>query len=394
MNHAAGWTRSALAALASLVAVRLAAGLQFHSVAVVAPLIIQGLGLSYTQVGSLIGAYVLPAVLLSIPGGLVVQRFGDRRVLLVALALAVAGAAATSVADGFALMIAGRVLAGIGGALLQIIVMKMATERFTGPLMTTATGTALASWPLGIALALALLGLVAEAAGWRAALAVVAAYPLLALAFVLRAPGVFPDSRASSPPRLRDFAGSQLDGLLPALAISLSWLVLNSGFSAFLSFAPTWLADIGRPLDRAGAVVSLTGWALVAAQPWGGWIADRLRRPTLVLFTGTLVSAAAMWLTLATGGAEPLFVLSGLAMGLVPGVLGAALAMSVRLEQRALAFGIFATGSGAGSMIGPSLAGLATDLAGTPAAAIVLAGALYVASLAPWVWARRMRAAQ
>ena len=96
MDQSPGWTRASLAVLAAFVAVRLSAGFQFHAVAVVAPLLVPALGLSYTEVGSLIGAYVLPAVLLSIPGGLVIQRFGDRRVLLASLALCVVGAALTA----------------------------------------------------------------------------------------------------------------------------------------------------------------------------------------------------------------------------------------------------------------------------------------------------------
>src|SRR5690606_26424499 len=63
------WDRAALGTLAALVAVRMVAGFQFHALAVVAPLLVAELGLSYTEAGSLIGAYVLPAVLLSIPGG-------------------------------------------------------------------------------------------------------------------------------------------------------------------------------------------------------------------------------------------------------------------------------------------------------------------------------------
>jgi len=393
MNVSPGWTRASLAVLAAFVAVRLSAGFQFHSVAVVAPLLVPALGLSYTEAGSLIGAYVLPAVLLSIPGGLVIQRFGDRPVLLASLALCAAGAALAAAATGFAAMLAGRVVAGTGGALVQIIVLKMATDRFAGPRMTTATATALTAWPLGIALALAVLGALAQWAGWRAALAAAAVYPVLALAFAWRAAGVFPASAQAPAAHLRDFAGSRLAGLLPALAISLAWLLLNTGFSGFLAFTPTWLADIGRPLDRAGAAASLTGWALVAAQPFGGWIADRLRRPSLLLTISVAGSALGILATLPALGAEPLYVLVGLAMGLGPGVLGAALAMSARPEQRALAFALFATGSGAGSMLGPSLSGVVVDLSGTPAAAIVLAGGMMACALLPWWWARRLVAA-
>ena len=415
MSGAARWDRAALGVLAALVAVRMVAGFQFHAVAVVAPLLVVDLGLSYTEVGSLIGAYVLPAVLLSIPGGVVIQRFGDRRVLLASLALTVIGGVLTAVAPGFVSMFAARVVAGTGAALVQIIVLKMATDRFMGGRLSTATGTVLGAWPLGIALALALLGGVAQAAGWRAALALAAGYAALALLAAWRLDRVFagtgpagavPAGTAAQAPSAAPAApagaaqaapgetGPRLAGLGPAVAISVSWMVLNIGYTAFIAFAPTWLTATGWSLEAAGFAVSLSGWALVAMQPWGGWLADRLGRPSLVLAIGCLVAGAAIALALATGGAVPLFLLAGIAMGFTPGVMGAQLALSAPPAKRALAFGFFATGSGAGSMLGPSLAGVAVDLTGTQQAAIAMAAVLVVAALLPWWWSQRARERQ
>lgn len=407
MSASGRWDRAALGTLAALVAVRMVAGFQFHSVAVVAPLLVAELGLSYTEVGSLIGAYVLPAVLLSIPGGLVIQRFGERRVLLASLGLTVIGGVLTAIAPGFASMFAARVVAGAGAALVQIVLLKMATDRFMGGRLSTATGTVLGAWPLGIALALALLGVVAQQAGWRAALAVAAAYAVFALLAAWRLPRIFAGTEGHAPgssagtsassgaaKQLVADTGKGLAGLGAAVAISVSWMVLNIGYTAFIAFAPTWLTSTGWSLEAAGFAVSLSGWALVATQPWGGWLADRLGRPSLVLAVGCLVSGAAIGLALFTGGAVPLFLLAGVAMGFTPGVMGAQLAMSAAPARRAVALGFFATGSGAGSMLGPSLAGVVVDLTGAQQAAIAMAAVLMAAALLPWWWARRLQRRQ
>lgn len=402
------WDRAALGTLAALVAVRMVAGFQFHALAVVAPLLVTELGLSYTEAGSLIGAYVLPAVLLSIPGGVVIQRFGERPVLLASLALTVAGGALTALAPGFAWIFAARLVAGTGAALVQIVVLKMATDRFAGNRMSTATGTVLGAWPLGIALALAVLGGVAQAGGWRVAVGVSAAYAVFALLAAWQLGRVFAGAERHAAPRVpsasaasaastaaaasaaRGPAAERLAGLGPAVAISLSWMVLNIGFTAFIAFAPTWLGSTGRSLESAGYAVSLSGWALVLMQPWGGWLADRLGRPSLVLAIGCVGAGAAIGLALATGGAMPFFLLAGVAMGFTPGVMGAQLALSAPPARRAMAFAFFATGSGAGSMLGPSLAGVAVDLTGAPQAAIVLAAGLVAAALLPWAWAQHL----
>src|SRR5260370_38128851 len=58
---------------------RPAMGYQFQSIASVGPLLIPELGLSWAQLGSLIGLYMLPGVFFALPGGVIGQRFGERR---------------------------------------------------------------------------------------------------------------------------------------------------------------------------------------------------------------------------------------------------------------------------------------------------------------------------
>src|SRR2546425_885802 len=73
-------------ALALIFVTRTSMGVQFQSIASVGPLLVADLGLSYAQVGTLIGLYLLPGVALSLPGGLIGQRFGDRRAVVCGLA--------------------------------------------------------------------------------------------------------------------------------------------------------------------------------------------------------------------------------------------------------------------------------------------------------------------
>ena len=66
-------------------------GFQFQSVASVTPFLIDDLGLSYLQIGTLIGLFMLPGALFALPGGLLGKRFGDKRVCAIGLALMVVG---------------------------------------------------------------------------------------------------------------------------------------------------------------------------------------------------------------------------------------------------------------------------------------------------------------
>ena len=73
--------------LGALTLARTGMGFQFQSVAAVGPLISESLGLDKAQLGWMIGIYLLPGVALALPGGLLGRRFGDKRLVLVGLAL-------------------------------------------------------------------------------------------------------------------------------------------------------------------------------------------------------------------------------------------------------------------------------------------------------------------
>ena len=104
--------RNRWAILAVLFAVRSTIAFQFQSVAAVAPLLTSQLGVSLADIGVLIGLYFVPGVVLSLPGGAIGQRFGDRRTALGALLLMVAGSAMMAATASWPLQIAGRLISG------------------------------------------------------------------------------------------------------------------------------------------------------------------------------------------------------------------------------------------------------------------------------------------
>src|SRR5437867_5868074 len=178
-------------ALAIIFVTRTSMGFQFQAVAAVAPLMVADLGLTWVQLGSLIGLYMLPGAVFALPGGVLGHRFGERRVVAGSVALMVAGGLVTAAAHGFVAAVAGRLVSGIGAVLMNILLAKMVADWFAGREMSTAMGIMLTSWPVGLGIAAATLGALATHASWRAAIvatALVAALGLVLLAFAYRDP--------------------------------------------------------------------------------------------------------------------------------------------------------------------------------------------------------------
>src|SRR5688572_6127990 len=116
--------------LAIQFAVRTAMAFQFQSVAVVAPLLGRDLGLGSADLGLLIGLYLAPGIALALPGGAIGQRFGDRQVVLAGLGLMVVGGLVMALIPSWGAQVAGRLLSGVGGVLLNVLMSKMVTDWF------------------------------------------------------------------------------------------------------------------------------------------------------------------------------------------------------------------------------------------------------------------------
>ena len=157
--------------------------MQFQSIAPVAPLVVADLGITYAQLGLLIGLYLLPGTVLALPGGLLGQRFGNRRVALSGLALMVIGGFVVASSHSLWPVRAGRLLSGAGGVLLNLILAKMTAEWFAGKEISTAMSIMLISWPFGIGLGATVFGAVGATSSWRLVQHLAAA--LAAGAFVL-----------------------------------------------------------------------------------------------------------------------------------------------------------------------------------------------------------------
>src|SRR5947199_8502959 len=111
---------------------RTALAVQFQAVASAGPFLIAALAIDYALIGLLIGLHSLPGVAIAIPGGVIGQRFGARRIALIGLALMVLGGIIVGFAQSFAAAAAGRTVLGVGAVLFNVLATKMITDWFAG----------------------------------------------------------------------------------------------------------------------------------------------------------------------------------------------------------------------------------------------------------------------
>jgi MFS family permease len=375
------------AALALMFVARTSMGFQFQAVASVAPLLVTDLGLSYAQLGTLFGLYMLPGAFFALPGGVIGQRFGERRVVVAGLALMVAGGLVTATAGGFATAVTGRLLSGIGAVLMNILLAKLVNDWFAGRELATALAVMLTSWPVGLGLATAILGGVAAATSWRTAIvitALAAAVGLLAMLLYRHAPGA-----AAAPARGMVTAREARLGVSAGFA----WGCFNASLVAIVAFGPALLVSRGFGLGDAGRIVSLAIWLTMVSIPVGGLLTDKLGRPTLFIVAGSLLAAAVTLFIPVLSPPLLAFCLVGLAVGPPPGALMALLPRALPPDRLAPGFGVFYTVFYVMMALTQPAAGLVRDLAGDPAAPIVFAAAVMLATVLGLAVFRRLERA-
>lgn len=374
--------RTPWAILTALTLARVTMGFQFQSVAAMGPVLTTESAISYAALGTLMGIYLLPGAFVSVPGGWFGQRFGDKRIVLIGLAMMTGGGALLALSDSYEVMLAGRLISGTGAVLLNVLLTKMVTDWFVGDRIVTAMGILISSWPLGIAVALLSIGPLAEGAGvaWAFAVPVAAcSLALLLVAVVYTSPPGAQTSESTS-------AGTATGGLTAnewwgVLLSGCVWCFYNIAFILPLSFGPELLTARGMGLIEAGALVSLTSWLIIPALPLGGWLAEKIGRPTTIMMVSFIAIAAVTWMIPLTSSYVVMFALLGLIFGPAGGLVMALPSKVLRSGNRALGMGIFYTVYYVGMGIFPAIAGYLRDVTGDPAVTFWFSGAMILVAM-------------
>lgn len=135
---------------------------QFQAVAALSPMFMRDFGIGIADLGLLIGLYLSPGIFLAFPSGKIGKRFGDKPAVIFGLILMACGGFVMAMSSSWEMQVGGRLLAGVGGVILNVLMSKMVTDWFAGKEIATAMGIFVNSWPVGIALALVVLPPIAE----------------------------------------------------------------------------------------------------------------------------------------------------------------------------------------------------------------------------------------
>jgi predicted MFS family arabinose efflux permease len=364
--------------LALLFTCRTGLGFQFQALGSVSGTLVERMGFSFTEIGTLIGLFMLPGLVLSLPAGYAGRHASDRTLVALGLASLAVGGVIAAMAQGFGLLALGRIAAGIGFVLSTVYFTKMVVDWFAGNKLATAMGVLVASWPVGIAMGQIGHAWIATHYDWRVAFGVAAAYCAVGAVAVLllyRRPP--PKGGAASAPPGPVAAGLPRHELMLTLLAAAVWGLFNAGYIVYLSFAPRVLVAAGHGATQAAAIVSVASWVMIVSIGAGGHIADRTGKRDLVLYACSAVAIAAMLLWRMTDFALALSLLFG-AVGMASaGVIMALTGEAMAPQRRAFGMGVFFSGYFVLMTAAPPVAGWLHDMSGSPNWPMAFGAALF-----------------
>lgn len=261
-------------------------------------------GLDAGALGLLTSAYFLTFASAQLPLGILLDRFGPRRVEAALLVVAALGAAVFAVADGIVGLIAGRALIGLGVSACLMAAFKAFRQWFAAERLPLMQGFIMAAGGLGVMTSTIPVEAALEVTDWRGVflgLAGVTVVVCTAIFFVV------PEHHSEEKPEtLRD----QVRGTVGLFTSRMFWRIAPAAMVAqaiYMSlqglWAGPWMQDVAG-IAEPGSILFLMAIAMVAGHLVTGTLAERLARvgiPAVVPYVVGNVLFLAVCIVLSAG---------------------------------------------------------------------------------------------
>ena len=286
------------------------------------PLLMPDFGFGYTEAGFLMTVFFAISGVGQALAGIVVDRYGARRVLMAGVGLLAASGLALAAAVNYSMLLLAVALAGVGNSVFHPADFSLLNKKVTPARLGYAFSVHGLSGNLGWALGATISGTALAWAGWRGAGVAAALVALGSVAALQLARPLLDDER----PRVGAgaTASATIFGFLGLPAIWLAFmffLLVTAAFGGLQSFSVPVLGGI-YGLTAAAGVAALTGYLLgsAAGMVAGGFVAVRVHAHERTV-GGALVGAAVFASVLASGlppawSVIPLMVGIGIGVGL------------------------------------------------------------------------------
>lgn len=261
------------------------------------------LSLSEAGFGGLSSSFYYPYILLQIPAGIAVARFGARRVLIVGAVLCTVASFLFAMSQSAGSAELTRVLMGVGAAPTVVCTMTLAAQWFPAKMFPLLAALTEMAGMTGAAIGQETLGFIVESAGWRAGMLTCGVFSAILLVlivlFVRNRSAAGSDAGAGDHwPRAGDI--KRLIGSVPVLCSSAAGgFVAAAGVAFGMLWGVSYFQDYHHlSLSAASVCASFYFWGCLPGMLGFAWLCSRWGRPAMLLAIGAIGTALTMVLIL------------------------------------------------------------------------------------------------
>ena len=259
------------------------------------------LSLNETGFGGLSSSFYYPYILLQVPAGIAVARFGARRVLICGALLCTVASFLFAMSQTAGYAETTRILMGLGAAPTVVCAMTLAAQWFPPRKFALLAAITEAAGMTGGAVGQEVLGYIVEHAGWRTAMftcGVVSAFLLILIVLLVRNRTAGGDAGDDHWP-----GAAEIKRLLLSAPIIASTIAGGLVASAGVAFGMLWGVSYfqhfhGMSLTAASLCGSFYFWGCLPGMLGFAWLCSRYERPALLLALGAAGTGVTMALIL------------------------------------------------------------------------------------------------
>ena len=320
----------------------------YDCISPMADVLVRDLGFSDGDIGWLQAIYSLPNIVMVLIGGIIIDRIGTKRSILLFAVICLAGSVVTLMRGDLTSMAVGRLIFGLGAESLIVGVTTAIARWFIGRELGFAFGVNLTIARLGSFAALNSPTWAHDAySSWRGPLAISVVFAVVAVAAAL---GYWWLEAVAERRHALGRAGHTDKVVFADLlkfGASYWWIValcvtFYSGIFPFQTFAVKFFMDAhGTSRELGGFLSSLLTLFAMIGTPLFGYVVDRVGRRSLFMLAGSVVLLPVYLLMAYTSVSLYVpMVMMGVAFALIPAVMWTAVAYVVPEDRLGTAYGL------------------------------------------------------
>lgn len=257
-------------------------GFVLNSIPPVLPLIVAEFSITLAEAGLLMTFFAIPAIVVSIPGALIIFKFGVKKISIFGLGLLLGGVLMSVFSTNFTILLIGRLVGGIGGTFVFVTASSLIPMWFNQKEQGKAMGIFALTIPISVLLVLAIGAKVSEIfGGWRNWLLL----GMVAIAVILFLNLLLLKERKSlkqNSVSIKFHKGILYDKKI--WLVALTWFCFNFTTTSLITYGPTFLtSEKGFSLALAGVIMSLYMAGALPVGPTIGWLIQKFGRKIFVI---------------------------------------------------------------------------------------------------------------